>query len=160
MKAGWVSTQLFVCLKLFIFVHVWGIIKRLKSKELVSMQLSEIKENSQEYRDWLKTLKVGDIVVYPSGRSYRQIFKKSKIANITDTGRFRLEDGSIWYHSGKGMGGDKYRYLEAYTEAHAIAGARAEAIKYLSSVDWKNLSSEALIGIMALVHVAEEEAKK
>jgi uncharacterized protein YbjQ (UPF0145 family) len=66
----------------------------------------------------------------------------------------------MWYHSGKGMGGNKWRYLEEYTEAHMIAEAREKAIQYLSKVEWSKLSSEALIGIMAMTHVVQEEEDK
>ena len=105
---------------------------------------------SEEYLDWLKNLKAGDTVWYDVGivKRHRRL---SKISNITATGRIRLEDSTMWYHSGKGQGTHKHSYIRPYTEQDKAEDARNSAVNFLNNFDFKTLTSEDLLAVMAVI---------
>lgn len=111
--------------------------------------------NDKGYEDWLKSLKVGDIVAYDSAKySSKNQYVVSKIAKVTLTGRITLENGMKFNNQGLHREGEyTHYYLEVYTEKIQNTIDHNEMIQYMRKVDWNKIPFGTLKNVIELVKV-------
>lgn len=106
---------------------------------------------------WLKALKVGDEVAVGGG--WDSPPRPVKIAAITPSGRFRLENGSEYNPDGRRRGGNSYDYFQQWTPEMAEAlrkfvlanKMRGMDRSYAGSRTWKDLTLDQLGRIAAII---------
>lgn len=108
-------------------------------------------EETEQYKEWVKGLKRGDTVIYKNGRSFSNRMNKATVIGITPTGRIRLDDGTQWYHYGRGMGDYSWQYLDKYTDEIKASEAKEKAVKFLKSYKWESMEISDLLAVMAVI---------
>lgn len=111
---------------------------------------------SDEYKNWLSELKVGDKVAIHNGNSWGiGRYSIYTITKITPTRRFKTSDHSEWNSDGTNRGGSSLDRIQPVTEEIAAYVKKRNTTmrirKKLDSLDLEKLSIEQLNEIEELL---------
>lgn len=112
------------------------------------------------YSDWLKNLKVGDLVlIEQSGPSQR--IEKGTVSEITKSGNIRVGTTIYRKEDGRERGGGSYywKYLIEYAEKRWQKELeRRTRLKYLNFINEHNLRNLPTVTLQAIVAIIESDA--
>lgn len=113
---------------------------------------------SPQYIEWLKNLKIGDMVKYEKRYGVSKIntvMTKAKVTKITATGRIRLDDGTTWYHTGKGQAIQSRKHILPFTAQDELAiqtqTARRTITNFVNRPSFKEVSAEDILKMLSIV---------
>ena len=111
------------------------------------------------YNDWLKNLKVGDLVL--TAVSSNPSIGRAKVSEITPSGLIRVNDELYNGTTGRKRGSAKWfwSYIEEYQEERWQQElGRRNRIEYLRIIQERNLRDLPTVTLQAIVTIIESDA--
>ena len=102
-------------------------------------------------KEWVKALKVGDVVVYDRGSFYGNNYIIDKVAKITPTGIFKTEKGMSFKPDGEVRGSEGWFCLQPLTNEIILHLQKRKILSLIRTTDLTKLPDEKLREIYKII---------